>query len=164
MRLTKNRALLAFAALAGLTIGGCALAEGGANVPPIQDAAVTKECGACHMAYAPEMLPMRSWKAIMGNLGDHFGENAALPEAERSQIEAYLVAHAGDAPDSSAGKRFMHGIPADATPIRITETRFWRRGHSEISASAFTSAKVKSASNCAACHVNAAAGEYGEEE
>ena len=94
-------------------------------MPPIRDAAVVKECGACHMAYAPQMLPMRSWQAIMGNLGNHFGETATLSAPERQTIEAYLVAHAGDAPGTTQGHRFMRGIPADATPLRITDTRFW---------------------------------------
>ena len=162
-----KRVILAAAALtslvvAGLVAAGCALAEGGAAVPPIENADVTKECGACHMAYQPEMLPQRSWRVIMADLSNHFGENASLPEATRADIENYLVANAGDAPGSAQGNRFMRGIPADATPIRITDTRFWKRGHSEISAADF--AKVKSKANCAGCHTNAAAGVYGEEE
>ena len=58
----------------------------------------------------------------------------------------------------------MRGIPADATPLRITDTRFWIRGHSEISAADFANPKVKSKANCVACHRSAAAGQYGEEE
>ena len=94
-----------FAALLCLTAAGPALAEGGATVPPIDNAVVQKECGACHMAYAPQMLPTRSWQAIMGNLGDHFGENASLPAADGATILAYLVAHAGDAPSTANGRR-----------------------------------------------------------
>ena len=105
-------------ALLCLAAAGPALAEGGASVPPIDNPVVQKECGACHMAYAPQMLPMRSWQAIMGHLGDHFGENATLPASDGTTILAYLVAHAGDAPGTANGRRFMRGIPADATPLR----------------------------------------------
>ena len=49
------------AALLCLAAAGPALAEGGAMVPPIDNPVVQKECGACHMAYAPQMLPTRSW-------------------------------------------------------------------------------------------------------
>jgi hypothetical protein len=164
MNSSIRRSLLALIALVSLTAGSSAFAEGGATVPPIRDAAVVKECGACHMAYAPQMLPMRSWQAIMGNLGNHFGETATLSAPERQTIEAYLVAHAGDAPGTTQGHRFMRGIPADATPLRITDTRFWIRGHSEISAANFASPNVKSKANCVACHRSAAAGQYGEEE
>lgn len=152
------------AALLCLAAAGPALAEGGATVPPIDNPVVQKECGACHMAYAPQMLPMRSWHAIMANLGDHFGENATLAASDGTEIAAYLVAHAGDAPGTVNGRRFMRGIPADATPLRITDTRFWKRGHREISAAGFAAPNVKSKANCVACHSAAAAGQYGEEE
>jgi len=164
MNSSIQRSLLVLIALVSLTAGTSAFAEGGATVPPIQDAAVVKECGACHMAYAPQMLPIRSWQAIMGNLANHFGETATLSAPERQTIEAYLVAHAGDAPGTTQGHRFMRGIPADATPLRITDTRFWIRGHGEISAAAFANPKVKSKANCVACHRSAAAGQFGEEE
>ena len=152
------------AALLCLAAAGPALAEGGATVPAIDNPVVQKECGACHMAYAPQMLPMRSWHAIMTSLGDHFGENATLAASDGTAITAYLVAHAGDAPGTVNGRRFMRGIPADATPLRITDTRFWKRGHREISAAGFAAPNVKSKANCVACHSSAAAGQYGEEE
>ena len=152
------------AAMLCLAATGPARAEGGAMVPPIDNPVVQKECGACHMAYAPQMLPTRSWQAIMGNLGDHFGENASLPASDGTTILAYLVAHAGDAPSTANGRRFMRGIPADATPLRITDTRFWKRGHSEISTASFGAPNVKSKANCVACHSGAAAGQSGEEE
>jgi hypothetical protein len=142
---------------------GCALAEGGATVPRVNNQAMLKECGACHMAYPPQMLPARSWKKIMADLANHFGENAAVSAAEQAEIEAYLVAHAGDA-RNSGGRAFMRGISPDATPLRITDTRFWKRGHGEISTAAFTSAKVKSKANCGACHASATQGQFGEEE
>jgi Dihaem cytochrome c len=142
----------------------CALAEGGATVPPVQNASVEKECGACHIAYPPQMLPMRSWRSIMSNLSNHFGENATLAGATSAEIEAYLVTHAGDAPGSTEGKRFMRGIPADAIPLRITDTRFWKRRHSEISPGVFSTTKVKSKANCLACHQDAAMGQFGEKE
>ena len=162
MRLLPTSLLAA--ALLCLAAAGPARAEGGAMVPPIDNPVVQKECGACHMAYAPQMLPTRSWQAIMGNLGDHFGENASLHASDGATILAYLVAHADDAPSTANGRRFMRSIPADATPLRITDTRFWKRGHNEISAASFGAPNVKSKANCVACHSGAAAGQYGEEE
>ena len=153
------------AAFAAMLLGaGAAQAEGSAPLPPIANAATLKECGACHMAFQPQMLPMRSWKAIMAHLASHFGEDASLPDATRSKIEAYLVAHAGDAPGITSCRRYVHGIPASAVPLRITDTRFWHGAHGEISAAEFTSTKVKSKANCVACHRGAQQGRYGEEE
>ena len=161
-----NRLCLALAMLVSTIASASAVhAEGGANLPPVADSVTVKECGACHIPYQPQMLPARSWRAIMADLGNHFGDNATLPDKTRSQIEAYLVANAADAPASmSYGWRFLRGIPPDATPLRITETSFWNRAHSEISDAVFSDPKVKLRSNCVACHTGARQGRFGEEE
>jgi hypothetical protein len=100
----------------------------------------------------------------MGELANHFGENASLPKATRADITAYLTANAADVPSTKHGKRFMHGLAAGAAPLRITETPYWQGGHSEISRSRFTSPPVKTAANCVACHRRADRGAFGEEE
>jgi len=139
-------------------------AEGSAIVPPIEHAATLKECGACHLAFSPQMLPARSWKKLMGDLSNHFGENASLPEATRAEIAAYLAANAGDAAISKNGKHFLRGIDAAETPLRITQTPFWQGAHEEVPGSRFTSAPVKTAANCVACHRAAAKGAFGASE
>ncbi len=48
------------------------------------------ECGDCHMAYPPSMLPAASWQDMMGALEDHFGDNAELDAATADQIAAFL--------------------------------------------------------------------------
>ncbi len=154
------RIVLSIALTLGLATG-VAMAAGN-SVPAGAKMETEKECSACHMTYPPEMLPMRSWRKIMGDLANHFGESAALPKPARADIEAYLVANAGDAPGAADGPLFVDGIPADATPLRITDTRFWKRRHSEISASAFATAQVKSKANCVACHSMAAQGQFGD--
>ena len=142
-------------------------AEGAAIMPPIEHAATLKECGACHLAFPPQMLPARSWKKLMDDLANHFGENASMEEATRKEIAAYLAANAGDAALSKLGRRFLRGIDGTETPLRITQTPFWQAAHEEIPIARFTSAPVKTPANCAACHRAAAKsifGESGEEE
>ena len=146
---------------------GCAaaaLAEGVANLPPIDHPATLKECGDCHLPFPPQMLPMRSWRAIISNLADHFGDNATLPDRARADIEAYLIANAADAPGDSFGQRFLRGISPGATPLRITATNFWKRAHGEVPAAAFADPRVKTPANCEACHRNARQGQFGEQE
>lgn len=58
-----------------------------------------KECGACHKYIPPQEEPMQEWRDILQNLPNHMGEDAALPEPLRSDIEAYLVAYASDGPE-----------------------------------------------------------------
>ena len=145
-------------------LGRGAHAEGGAIVPPIEHAATLKECGACHLAFSPQMLPARSWKKLMGDLANHFGESASLPEATRAEIAAYLAANAGDAALSKNGRYFLRGIDPAETPLRITQTPFWQAVHEEVPNAYFTSAQVKTAANCVACHRTAAKGIFGEGE
>jgi mono/diheme cytochrome c family protein len=126
-------------------------------------ATMNKECGACHMIFPPQFLPARSWVALMDGLGSHFGENAALDAATSTAIKDYLVAHAADAPGGD--RRYLRGLKATDTPLRITDTPAWIREHrEEVSPSAFTSPKVKSKSNCVACHAKAAQGLFGEDD
>ena len=160
-RLYLAPAMLAFA----IGLASATHAEGGASLPPVDNPATLKECGACHIPYQPQMLPARSWRAIMADLGNHFGENAALPDKSRAEIEAYLVANAADAPASMAyGWNFLRGVSPDVTPLRITETSFWKRAHGEIPDAVFSDPRVKLRSNCVACHGGARQGQFGEEE
>ena len=78
----------------------------GIRLPPIDHAATREECGSCHLAFPPQMLPARSWDRIMHSLGDHFGEDASLGEAARADIAAYLRANAADSPGAVGGQRF----------------------------------------------------------
>lgn len=128
----------------------------------IRDPRVLTECGACHMAFQPQMLPKRSWEKLMDGLADHFGEDASLaPEAEQP-IRAYLVANAADA--KWWGGRFMRGLGDDETPLRITELRHWIREHAEdVPRSAWSDPKVKSKANCPACHRRAEQGDYDDD-
>jgi hypothetical protein len=136
----------------------------GVYLAPVGDPAVQAECGACHLVFPPQFLPARSWQALMADLGDHFGEDASLPEPVRSEITNYLVAHAADAPGTREGRRFLRGLDTASIPLRISLTPWWQRAHDEIRPAAFTSAKVKSPANCAACHLDAAKGDFSEPE
>ena len=63
---------------------------------PVRDKVVIKECGACHMAFQPQMLPKRSWEKIMTGLSDHFGEDASSDVKTKEKITSYLLKNAAD--------------------------------------------------------------------
>jgi hypothetical protein len=107
------------------------------------------ECGTCHMAFPPSMLPARSWTALLGGLTDHFGENAEVDAAARKQLETFLVQNAG---------RDLAG----PTPLRITTLQWWRHEHDEISAATYKRKAILTPANCAACHPGANEGAFGE--
>jgi len=109
------------------------------------------ECGACHVAYPAQLLPATSWQRLMKGLDKHFGTDASVDAASAAEIGAFLEKHAGS-------KRSITG----ETTLRVSETTWFRREHSKVSAATWKNPKVKSAANCAACHTAAEAGDYRE--
>ena len=130
-----------------LTIAVPAEAGGPERVAPITDPLVNKECGECHMAFQPGLLPAGSWESIMKNLTDHFGDRATLPPEQIRSILSYMTSHAGS---------------GDPMRSRITEQTWWLREH-RFSQSEWSRPDVKSKSNCAACHKDANRGSYDDD-
>jgi len=129
---------------------------------PVRDPVVAKECGACHMAFQPQMLPKKSWRKIIDGLSDHFGEDASLDAETAGHIKAYHVKNAADS--SWLGGKFMRGLSKTDAPLRITETPYWIREHDEeVPQKAWKDPKVKSKANCLACHKGANRGDYDDD-
>ena len=140
----------ALALLALLTAFGTARAESAPKAPP--NARHQQECGACHVAFAPGMLPAASWQRLMSDLPRHFGTDASLDPAGAREIGAWLSANAG----TSWRTREQ---PAED---RITRSTQFVRKHREVPAGAWKLPKVRSAVNCAACHPRADQGDFDE--
>lgn len=140
-----------------------ALAGGGHYYPPVSDPLVIEECGGCHMAYPPSMLPARSWQAMMASLDQHFGDDASLPAASAARIERYLMWHAGDAAGSRHAGKLLRGVSASAAPQRISELPKWVREHREVSRAEWADPKVGSKANCPACHRDAERGYFDDD-
>lgn len=111
-----------------------------------------QECGSCHLAYPPSLLPTASWRRVMNGLDQHFGENASLDPATRADILQFLETHAAGAAHSKMGARAMRGLDAKNAPLRITETRWFVREHDDVPRMVWMRKSVGSAANCAACH------------
>ncbi len=142
-----------------------AAAQTAKQAPAADPAAKWKaECSSCHLAYPPGYLPERSWRKLMGGLDKHFGENAGLDAATAREITDYLVNNSGEKSGDRRASRFMESLPAGATPLRITETPYFRRKHDarEISPEVWKRAKVGSPANCTACHAGAEKGDFSE--
>lgn len=138
--------------------------EGGGSrqLPAVSNAKWKAECSSCHMLYHPGLLPERSWQKMMGGLDQHFGENAALDAATRDEIARFLVANSADKLDNRRSSRINQSIPANAAPLRISETGYFISKHDEISPSTFKRSSIGSAANCAACHQGAQQGDFSE--
>jgi hypothetical protein len=139
---------------------GRALAGGSHYFPPAADPLVKEECGSCHLAFAPSMLPVASWQRMMANLKDHFGDDASLEPAVAARITDYLVANAGDAGGRRYGEKLQRGASATNAPLRITELPKWIREHRQVPDWEWKHKAVRTRANCTACHVDAARGYY----
>jgi hypothetical protein len=127
---------------------------------PVVDPVVREECGGCHLAFAPSLLPANSWKRMMADLTDHFGSDAGLDAATTERIAAYLADNAADSGGQRYGRKMTRGLAAQEAPLRITELPRWVRIHHEVSSWEWSSKKVGSKSNCAACHTDAERGYF----
>jgi hypothetical protein len=125
-----------------------------------------KECGACHFAFTPGLLPARSWVHMMGRLDRHFGENVSLNSGAREQILAYLTKNAADVSPYEGSKTFMERIKPTMTPRRLWEVPLFKEMHTVMLEVISTKhkVKVKTLTNCNACHQKAAEGSFGNDE
>ena len=111
------------------------------------------ECGSCHLAYPPSLLPADSWRAVMAGLDKHFGVDASIDAKTAAEIGAFLEKNAGRSRGNTAKPN-----------LRISETAWFKHEHDEVGAAVWRSPKVKTPSNCAACHRGAEQGNFDEHD
>lgn len=137
-----------------------ALSEPAPDTP--QAALYKNECGSCHMAYQPGLLPKRSWDKVMQTLESHFGTDATLEPEDAKSIGQYLTANAADVKGAEKHMaRIAATVSADA-PMQISKSAYFVREHREIPMGYVTQPEVKSFANCNACHTTAEKGIYSE--
>ena len=108
--LTIGLLAIAFSAL----VPGRAQAAGSHYFPPLAEPVVKEECGSCHIAFSPSMLPASSWKRMMGDLRNRFGDDATVYSALAAKITEYLVNNAAD----TGGRRCSDKLPRSAAPAQ----------------------------------------------
>lgn len=137
-----------------------AQAGGGHYFPPVTDPVVREECGSCHLAFPPAMLPASSWSAIMSGLKNHFGDDASVDAATGALITRYLSENAADRGGQRYGSKLTRGVAPPSPLLRITELPGWIKKHREVSAERWKRKDVGSKANCAACHTDAQRGYF----
>jgi hypothetical protein len=145
-------ALAAAGAATAATLAAPAHADGAARTPLLP--AYVQECGACHVAFPPGLLPAASWQRLMGGLQRHYGSDASLDAGAAREIGAWLQANA------ATGKRDRGAPPED----RITRSAWFQHEHDEVAAGTWARASIGKPSNCAACHPKAEQGRYTERD
>jgi len=130
---------------------------------PVKYALYQEECGSCHFAYQPGLLPAASWWKIMDGLADHFGENAELDGNTDKQLRDYLIANAADRVNRGRSPGIVNSLRGNA-PLRITDTVYFRRQHGEIPIRMVrNNPEIGSFSRCGVCHSGANEGIYDED-
>jgi cytochrome b len=155
----RGIAVLAAAVLSGpivsASVSMSSLPPRGVTAIPTHDA-WQSECGACHIAFHPSLLPAKSWSAIMAGLDRHFGEDASLDQARTMEIADFLVGHSAETQDTMPANLFRLVNPE--RPLEITATHFWQQAHRNIPVEVFTGKMVGAKQACNACHADAASG------
>ena len=134
----------------------------GSYLKPVNNMTYKEECGGCHFAYQPELLPSSSWKNILGGLDDHFGESVDLDPEALKVISSYLEVNAAEQSSAKRAVKIMRSL-GTTTPMRITDIPYIKHKHHEISASVFNRKTIGSFSNCDACHKRAEEGVYDDD-
>jgi len=119
-----------------------------------------EECGECHMAYHPSLLPARSWQAMMAGQDDHFGDQLDLDETVTTEISQFLLANSAEQLLIEPSYKILSSIPAGESPLRITATPYWKHKHKDIAPAYWDSDKIGGKGDCEACHQDATAGTY----
>jgi hypothetical protein len=136
-----------------------------ADIAPVENQAYRNECGSCHFAFQPGLLPASAWARIVDGLSDHYGDDASLDARQTAEIRSYLVKNAADNATRSRSRAFAAGPTDHESLPRITQTNYFKREHYEIPPRLVgANPQVRSFSNCQSCHRTADAGVYNEHQ
>ena len=132
------------------------------NLGIVNNPTYTENCGACHIAYRPGLLPSGSWEKLLGGISDHFGEEVELDPESKTVISEYLRTNAAEKSSDETSRKIMKSI-GNQTPPQITEIPYIQKKHNEIKSEVFNRKSIGSLSNCAACHIGAERGDYDDD-
>ena len=130
---------------------------------PVNNQTYIDECGACHFAYQPELLPSASWLKILNQLDDHFGEEIEADPDTIKTILDYLKTNGAENSSAKRSKKIMRNL-GNQVPMRISDIPYIREKHHELDPAIFKRESVGSLANCTACHITAEKGIYDDDD
>ena len=156
------RSLILFAALSATLLAGSYEKKG---VAPVSDELYKKECGSCHFAYQPGLLPSNAWEKMMSNLQEHFDTDATLAKEDFDAIMEYLSQNSAEkAMEYKRSNKIVKSIKRGDVPESISKTPYMIKKHRDIREDLITQDEVKGIFNCTACHTTAEKGIYSERD
>jgi cytochrome b561 len=148
-------------AAAGAVAVAVASAPAATRVGPPVAEVWARECGDCHLAYPPSLLPGAAWERLLAEDADHFGESLALPPDVAAELRAVAAAGAAERAQNEFAARVAGEDVADG---QITRTRAWADAHAEVPAGSFGPDGSGSPGRCGACHPGAESGGFDARE
>lgn len=121
------------------------------------------ECGACHLSYPPQLLPLESWQKILSILPSHFDSDVQIDDNALKSISKHLNSYSKRSFSKDRSLKKERDL-ADKRSLRITETTFFKKEHHELDAETFSRPSIGSPANCIACHVSADKGIFDEHQ
>ena len=131
------------------------MVQGSKKATVNQDKSLDKHCVKCHIMYYPEFLPSRSWKLLLTNnsLKKHFGENVTLEHKVVAKFLSYYLKYSSNNKHNKLARKVNRSIPSNQTPKRLIKTPYHKDKHEDLKDKmVLKNKKVKSYSNCKACH------------
>ena len=157
--------LIIMIALVSSLIAGSDYRSGKSGVAMVTNEFYKMECGSCHFAYQPGLLPSRSWEKLMGDLENHFDTDASLEADDTNTLIEYLKSNSAEKfSNYKRSRKINNSISKYDTPIAISDTPYFVKEHRGIQTKLIEQKEVKSLSNCMACHTTAQKGIYSERD
>ncbi|MBL4615699.1 MAG: cytochrome C [Magnetovibrio sp.] len=131
---------------------------------PIKDAKILDACGECHMTFYPQMLPQASWRNIINDLSNHFGEDASIDATTQAYVLNYHLNDSADVKSTRAARKWMKRVNRAKPPTRIvTAPRFVKKHNDRDFDRMWNRLKVKSKADCTKCHKDAQRGLFDDD-
>lgn len=140
--------------LASILVTKLALADNNQALVKTLPAAVKSECTACHIAYPANKMAAKDWGTVLRTLDKHYGTDASVTAQDLVVIQQYFAVTG-----STAEKHV-----SQTQPPRFTTTTWFQREHRVVPREVWANSKVKSNTNCTACHTQAEKGSFAERE
>ncbi len=126
----------------------------------IQNELWNEACGECHLAYHPNLLPMRSWQKMLSEQDNHFGEDLYLEGETILELLTFASQNAAENEFTEAAWNITHSIPLTKSPLRITKTTYWLEQHIDIPKYIWKHPDIIFQGNCGVCHLDAKLGTF----
>jgi hypothetical protein len=114
-----------------------------------------RECaGSCHVAFPLQVLSADHWQKIMANLDEHYGDKAVITDKANREITNFVARNADTNGYSSRADSPNRPLP------KLTKSSWFAHAHHTITNTLYSSPRVRSSSNCGACHTQAGQGSF----